>query len=160
MQTAKEPALGDAMRRFSTAAVLLHHALAEGLGLGPTDHKCLDVLRERGSMTSSELASAAGLTTGAMAGIVRRLEAAGFLRREPDPDDGRKQNLFPSHARAAEVHAHLGPIRSDMENLLSRFDAAETEAILGFLRGATDISYRHIALLRGSVALPRPGEAR
>jgi hypothetical protein len=42
-------------RRHSTAVVLFHHAVAERLGLGPTDHKCLDLLRDRGAMTGSDL---------------------------------------------------------------------------------------------------------
>lgn len=37
-----EEIIGPLARRYSTATVLLHHAIAERLGLGPTDHKCLD----------------------------------------------------------------------------------------------------------------------
>ena len=81
-QTAKH--IAEAMRRHSTAAVLFHHALAERLGLGPTDLKCLDLLRERGVMTASELAAITGLTTGAIAGVVARLETAGYLKRAAD----------------------------------------------------------------------------
>src|SRR5215831_15205306 len=98
------------MRRFSTAAVLFHHVLAERLGLGPTDHKCLDVLRERGVMTGSELAAITGLTTGAVTGVVARLERAGYLRRQPDPDDGRKQILQPSGERARETRDVIDPL--------------------------------------------------
>ena len=43
-----EEIVGRLARRHSTAVVLFHHAVAERLGLGPTDHKCLDLLRERG----------------------------------------------------------------------------------------------------------------
>jgi DNA-binding MarR family transcriptional regulator len=77
-----EEIVGRRMRRFSTAAVLLHHAVAERLDLGPTDHKCLDVLREHGVMTGSALAAITGLTSGAITGVVARLERAGYLRRE------------------------------------------------------------------------------
>src|SRR5207245_7886714 len=83
-------------RRHSTAVVLFHHAVAERLGLGPTDHKCLDLLRERGAITGSELAAITGLTTGAITGVVARLEQAGYVRRESDPHDGRKQMLYPA----------------------------------------------------------------
>ena len=107
-------ALAQLARRYTTAAVLLHHALAEGLGLGPTDHKCLDLIRERGPMTGSELAGVTGLTTGAITGVVARLEAAGFLHRTPDPADGRKQILSPDEGRAAEIHVVLEPLRRDM----------------------------------------------
>src|SRR5829696_9202870 len=95
-----EQIVGRLARRFSTAAVLLHHAVAERLGLGPTDHKCLDVLRERGAMTGSALAAITGLTSGAITGVVARLERAGYLRREPDPHDRRKQVLRPAPERA------------------------------------------------------------
>jgi len=64
--------VGRLARRHSTAVVLFHHAVAERLGLGPTDHKCLDLLRERGAITGSELAAITGLTTGA---ITHRLTA-------------------------------------------------------------------------------------
>lgn len=94
---------GRLVRRHSNAAVLFHHAVAERLGLGSTDHKCLDLLRERGAITGSELAAITGLTSGAITGVVARLERAGYLRREPDPHDGRQQILHPS-TRAAARH--------------------------------------------------------
>jgi hypothetical protein len=43
-----EEIVGRLVRRHSTAAVVFHHAVAERLGLGPTDHKCLDLLRAPG----------------------------------------------------------------------------------------------------------------
>src|SRR3989475_12634733 len=85
--------VGRLARRHSTAVVLFHHAVAERLGLGPTDHKCLDLLRERGAMAGSDLCAITGRTRGAITGVVARLERPGYLRREPDPHDGRKQVL-------------------------------------------------------------------
>src|SRR5438094_10452311 len=90
---AAEDIVGRLVRRHSTASVLFHHAVAERLGLGPTDHKCLDLLRERGKMTGSELAATTGLTSGAITGVVARLERTGYLRREADRHDGRRQLL-------------------------------------------------------------------
>lgn len=54
-------------RRQSTA-VLFNHALAERLGLGPSDLKCLDLLFEGGPMTGSELAAITGLTSARLRG--------------------------------------------------------------------------------------------
>src|SRR5438445_9663072 len=85
--------VGRLIRRRSTATVLFHHAVADRLGLGPTDHKCLDLLREHGALTGSGLAAITGLTSGAITGVVARLERAGFLRRESDSNDGRRQIL-------------------------------------------------------------------
>ena len=41
-------------------------------------------------MTAGELAERTGLTTGAVTGVVDRLEEAGFVRREDDPGDRRR----------------------------------------------------------------------
>ena len=142
------------MRRHSTAAVLFHHAVAERLGLGPTDHKCLDLLRERGTMTASELVAITNLTSGAITGVVARLEQAGYLRREPDPHDGRQQILSPVLERMRDIQHAFGPIRKDVALLLQRFDACQLTAIAEYLSGSTDLAYRHVALLRAQATAP------
>lgn len=140
--------VGSLARRYSTAAVLFHHAIAEHLGLGPTDTKCLDLLRERPAMTGSELAAVTGLTTGAVTGVVARLETAGYLHREPHPHDRRKQILRPVQARVDEVHEVFEPLRGDLKALLSEFDAHQLAAIARFLTEGTQITFKHTAVLR------------
>ena len=54
-------------------------------------------------MTGSDLAAITGLTTGAITGVVARLERAGYLRREPDPHDQRKQILSPVRERVEDI---------------------------------------------------------
>jgi DNA-binding MarR family transcriptional regulator len=124
---------GPLARRYSTAAVLFHHAIAERLGLGPTDHKCLDLLLGRGPMTGSQLAAITGLTTGAITGVVARLERAGFVSREPDPHDGRKQIVTPVQARIREAEKIFTSLRPTPDSLLEGFDTAQLEAIVEFL---------------------------
>lgn len=146
-------------RRHSTASVLLHQAVADRLGLGPTDHKVLDLLRERAAATGSELAQVTGLTTGAMTGVINRLEEAGYVRRAPDPQDGRKQTLQVVTDRVEALDAVFGPLRTEIAGLLEPFDADKLEAIAEFLAGATDCMMRHGALLRahgGPVEPARP----
>ncbi len=128
--------------------MLFHHAVAERLGLGLTDHKCLDLLRERGAMTGSELAAITGLTSGAITGVVARLERAGYLCREPDPDDRRQQILSPAQERVRDLQVVFDPIRRDVAALLKCFDAHQLAAIAEFLARTTDFAYRHVALLR------------
>jgi DNA-binding MarR family transcriptional regulator len=142
-----EEIVGQLARRHSTAVVLFHHAVAERLGLGPTDHKCLDLLRERGAMTGSDLGSITGLTSGAITGVVARLERAGYLRREPDPHDGRKQILHLALKRA-HIQDVIGPLREDVAALLENFDAHQLTGLAEFLAHTTDLIYRHAALLR------------
>lgn len=142
-----EVILSKAVRRHSTATVLLHHAVADRLGLGPTDHKCLDLLRERPT-SGTELAALTGLTTGAITGVVARLERAGYLRREPDPRDGRRQILSAVPERLRDVADVLQPVRSEMATLLEEFDTPQLTAIATFLNRASELTYRHAAMLR------------
>ncbi len=146
VELAKE-IVGRLARRHSTAVVLFHHAVAERLGLGPTDHKCLDLLRERGPMAGSELGAITGLTSGAITGVVARLESAGYLRREPDPHDGRRQ-ILQVGPRSTHIHDVLAPLRKDVAAVLENFDTHQLTAIAEFLASATDLIYRNAALLR------------
>jgi DNA-binding MarR family transcriptional regulator len=139
--------VGRLARRHSTAVVLFHHVVAERLGLGPTDHKCLDLVRERGAMAGSDLSAITGLTSGAITGVVARLEQAGYLRREPDPHDGRKQILHLALERA-HIQDVIDPLRKDVAALLENFDTHQLTAITEFLTRTTDFIYRHAALLR------------
>lgn len=148
---------GPLARRHSTATVLFHHAIAERLGLGPTDHKCLDLLVERGTLTGAELAALTGLTSGAITGVVARLERAGYLRREPDPQDGRRQLLHPVPERMAEVGAVFAGLQSDAAGLVTGFDTAQLTAIAEFLDRATRFARERSALMR---AQARSGRAR
>ncbi len=153
---------GSLARRHSTATVLFHHALAGRLGLGPTDHKCLDLLCERAPMTASELAAITGLTSGAVTGVVARLERTGRLRREPHPHDRRKQVLRPTPEAVREIQQVFEAL-PDASGLLEGFDAHQLAAIAEFLARATDLAYRRATLLRAQVLSAggrQPGTAR
>uniref|UniRef100_E6PXW5 HTH marR-type domain-containing protein n=1 Tax=mine drainage metagenome TaxID=410659 RepID=E6PXW5_9ZZZZ len=150
--------VGQLARRHSTAVVLFHHAVSERLGLGPADHKCLDLLRERGPMAGSDLAAITGLTSGAITGVVSRLERAGYLGREADPHDGRKQILRLAMERSP-IHDVIGPLRRDVAESLEDFDVDQLTAIATFLARSTELIYRHAALLRAQKLSTSPGMA-
>jgi DNA-binding MarR family transcriptional regulator len=98
-------------------------------------------------MAGSDLGAITGLTSGAITGVVVRLERAGYLRREPDPHDGRKQILHLALERA-HIQEVITPLRKDVASLLEDFDAHQLTAIAKFLARSTDLIYRHAALLR------------
>src|SRR5579871_3290956 len=76
---------------LSAAVIAFHEAIAARLGIGATEWKCLAVLGigHAETATAGQLASATGLTTGAITGIIDRLERLGYVRREPNPEDRR-----------------------------------------------------------------------
>src|SRR5262245_50684841 len=98
-------------RKLSTATVLLHQAVADRLGLNVTDHKCAELLARTGPVPAGELARLTGLTTGAVTGVIDRLEAAGFVRRAKDPADRRKVIVEPDVRRMERV---IGPLFESM----------------------------------------------
>jgi DNA-binding MarR family transcriptional regulator len=99
-------------------------------------------------MAGSDLCAITGLTSGAITGVVARLERAGYLRREPDPHDGRKQVLRLALERSP-IQDVIDPLRKDVAALLQNFDIHQLTAISEFLARTTDLIYRHAALLRG-----------
>src|SRR3954463_16587371 len=63
---------------------------AERLGVNRTDLHCLNAIENAGGLTAGQLAAGTGLPSGAVTGVIDRLERAGFARRVSDPDDRRR----------------------------------------------------------------------
>src|SRR6185369_16036553 len=82
--------LEHAARRSSAQGVVFSQAVANSVGISSSDLECLDFLNLEGRVTAGRLAEVTGLTTGAITGVVDRLEKAGLVRRERDADDRRK----------------------------------------------------------------------
>ena len=72
--------LSQAGRELSTVTILFHSALAEKFDLNATDWKCADILIRLGPLTAGQLSELTGLTTGAITGVIDRLEQRGFAR--------------------------------------------------------------------------------
>src|SRR6266702_4555570 len=82
--------LEEAMRRSSAQGVLYGQTVANVAGIANSDLECMDILYLEGRVTAGRLAEVTGLTTGAITGVVDRLEKAGLVRRERDENDRRK----------------------------------------------------------------------
>jgi DNA-binding MarR family transcriptional regulator len=82
--------LEHAVRRSSAQGVIFGQTVASRVGISSSDLECLDFLNLEGRVTAGRLAEVTGLTTGAITGVVDRLEKAGLVRRERDDNDRRK----------------------------------------------------------------------
>lgn len=141
-------------RDLATAMITFHEAVARRLGVTAADQRVLGVLGRMGVATPSQLAESTGLTTGAITGIVDRLERAGFAKRAPNPADRRSVLV---HACNAEALARiLGPIfgvlTAEMAALRARYTPAELDAIYAYLGETTGIlraQTRLVASARG-----------
>ncbi|WP_163513395.1 MarR family winged helix-turn-helix transcriptional regulator [Fodinicola acaciae] len=128
-------------REFATAMVVFHEAIGRLLGLSSVERKCLDVLQRLGPVTAGTIGEHTGLTTGAVTGLVDRLEKAGHARRTRDPHDRRKVvvELVPNEKRDALMAAAFGPFTDDMAKVATNYDEAELRAIGDWIRRTTDV---------------------
>jgi DNA-binding MarR family transcriptional regulator len=126
-------------RRFSSAVVLFHSAIAERFGLNATDWKCGDVLSRLGPLNPTRLAELVGMSTAAVTQVIDRLERAGFARRERDPHDRRKVMVYPSITpeMAQAMGEIFGEISQTMNTLLARYSPEQRAAMEDFVRQAT-----------------------
>ncbi|MCU0270799.1 MAG: MarR family transcriptional regulator [Acidimicrobiales bacterium] len=109
------------------------HAVGQRLGLNPTDFDCVDLLDSAGPLTPGQLAEHTGLTTGAVSGIVDRLETAGWVTRTRDPGDGRRVLVELAHTRHAEVLPHYRNVLATLDQLTRRIDASTQRAVVDVL---------------------------
>ncbi len=147
-------------RRMSTRTVLFHAAIAERLGLNPSDHKCADLIwNETGPITAGRLAELTGLSTGAITGVVDRLERAGFVSRVPDPNDRRRVVIACSaEGRAPDIQHLFVPMMLGMVAVCEKYSEAELTLILDFMRRCGKMSEARIQALKEATLLPRPAE--
>ncbi|HEY3231398.1 MAG TPA: MarR family transcriptional regulator [Roseiflexaceae bacterium] len=127
--------------RLSTATVLFHAAIADRLGVSATDVKCYSILRQTGPITAGELAERTGLTTGAITGVIDRLEQANLVCRVRDPNDRRRVvlELLNDPERERAINQLYEPMGRAIMELVTRYSAAERATILDFLSKATAV---------------------
>ena len=121
---------------------------AERLGVNETDLHCLNIIENAGGVTAGELAEQSGLTTGAVTGVIDRLERAGFAERVPDPGDRRRVKVEVTKAFYARAERIWGPVAADWARALERFSTEELELIGDFLQTTNELTERHLERLR------------
>lgn len=153
-------AVGDEMRKLVAEIVLFNQAVADRLGLNPTDLQCLNILYEAGPIPAGRLAELSGLTTGAITGVVDRLERAGYARRAPDPGDRRRVIVEPL-AEAAE--REIGPLYAAMARgtaeLLAPYSDRDLAILLDFVTRSHPLNREETARLRAATPARPPRRA-
>lgn len=122
---------------------------ARMLGVSETDLHCLNLIENGGGLGAGDLAAQAGLTNGAVTGVLDRLERSGYARRVPDSADRRRVRVEVTPAFLEQASRIWGPLAADWQaSLAQRFTVAELERIVDFLRATGDVGRRHLDRLR------------
>lgn len=127
------------MREQSALTVMFHARVAEQMGLSATDEKCLDLaMRADGPLTAGRIADLSGLSTGAVTGVIDRLERAGYVRRVRDPHDRRKVLVEVTVGDVDEFGEPFEKARDSMVEVLGHFDEDELQVIERYLKLQTE----------------------
>jgi DNA-binding MarR family transcriptional regulator len=147
---AKVAELMHEMQLMTGQSILLSEGIARAVGLNGTDLEALGIIQAQERTTAGDLASATGLTTGAVTSVIDRLERAGFIRRENDPGDRRKVLLRLQPEQTAKIQQHYASLDAGMRQLASRYAANEIDLLIEFMRESTAIAAQHVATIAGT----------
>lgn len=138
----RERSIGRTMADLQAAIDTDDQALADHLGIGRTDLRCLDIVFRQGPQPVRHLARLMRLTPGSVTTMTDRLVTAGYVHRVSDPDHGRRVLVTPT-PRCVEIITELFSDRvAEAHTALGRFDDAQLAAIEEFLRLSVA---RHVA---------------
>lgn len=90
-------------------------------------------------MTAGRLAEITRLTTGAITGVIDRLEKAGFVRRVFDRNDRRRVIIQFVPESAEKIFSVFAPMHKQTQSLLENYTEAELIIIRHFLSEAVGL---------------------
>ncbi|MGI8912650.1 MAG: MarR family winged helix-turn-helix transcriptional regulator, partial [Chloroflexota bacterium] len=142
--------LARELRQFNGLGASFFRAAAARIGMTVTDMQVIDILDTTGPTTAGQLADLTGLTTGAITGMLNRLEEAGLVRRERDPNDGRRVivRLAPGKDKRQEISSVFASLGKAWDQMASPYDDEQIAFLLAFLKRSNAMSRKEIVRLR------------
>ncbi|MGV9279086.1 MarR family transcriptional regulator [Streptomyces sp. NPDC003730] len=136
------------MDHLVAASLVGQQEFARNLGLSVTDLVCFAHVAEAEAggtpVTAGDLAARAHVTTGAVTGILNRLERGGFVHRRPDPADRRRVHVAAVPAAAERVRAVYGPYYRLLTDLLADYSPDEIALIADWLDRAVALTRTYL----------------
>ncbi|MGR4879613.1 MarR family winged helix-turn-helix transcriptional regulator [Streptomyces sp. LARHCF249] len=147
------------MDQYVALGIVGQQEVAQRLGLNVTDLTCLGHILGAGDtpLAAGDLAELVDLTTGAVTGVLNRLERAGYARRQPDPADRRRVRVVAEPAAAARVVAVYQPFYDRLGALFADYTPDEIAVIADWFERAAVEVRAHCAQVRSGE--PGTGEA-
>jgi DNA-binding MarR family transcriptional regulator len=132
---------------MSSETALFHNAAAAKNGLSITESKTISALMQEGPMTAGDLAKRLSLTTGAVTGVIDRLEAAGFARRTADPHDRRKVVVNLNAKKLKRLGKTYESMGETFQRVLGQYSTAELRFLVQYFEKAIALTREEIAKL-------------
>lgn len=152
-QTKREELIKELIRQLrfnSTATVFMHQAIAEKIELNETDHKCLEIIARSGKLTAGELAEKSNLTTGAITGVIDRLERAGYVKRMRDLADRRRLLIELIPENMTDIYNLFENLTEASVKFFKRYTDEELSIITDFVKNSAEFAANYAKRLRES----------
>ncbi|MFJ3906283.1 MarR family transcriptional regulator [Streptomyces sp. NPDC090025] len=142
------------MDAFVALGIVGQQEVAQSLGLNVTDLTCLGHVLGAGehALSAGDLAERANLTTGAVTGVLNRLEKAGYAERVPDPSDRRRVRVVAVPEAAARLVALYQPFYERLAAVFAGYTPEETAVIADWFARAAEAARDHLEALRSDRA--------
>jgi len=145
------------LRALSTVQDRLDQYAMHRFGINRTDLRALDLIGQAGVISPTVLAVALGMSTGATSTVLDRLEAAGYARREPDPDH-RRRTLVRQTPRAKELGEEIfAPVISGTLRQAAAYPDAALASIAEFLAAHRALLTRYLTTVTPAASTARSG---
>jgi DNA-binding MarR family transcriptional regulator len=149
-------AIRAALNRKALASARHRVAAARLLGLGEREVLAIQYLAATGRLTPAQLGERLQLTSGGTTALVRRLERAGQVAREPHEQDRRSIVLRLTGDAARAATELFAPLVGDLDRLALDLSAEQRGLIGRFIEGAADAAERRADELVRRAGSPPP----
>ena len=142
--------LARELQQLNGLSASFFRAAAARIGVTVTDMQVIESLASTGPMTAGQLSELTGLTTGAITGMLNRLEEAGLVRRERDPEDGRRVivQLAADTDQIRNMSQIFELINKAWEEQTAHYDDEQVAFLVEFLKRGNAVARKELAWLR------------
>lgn len=126
------------LRDLRLELAAMNHLVGVRIDLKDSDLDALDVITRHGPLSPTALARRMGVHVATLTGILNRLEADGWVTREPAPNDRRGSVVSSVAARQAEVFRQYDGMNSALDRVLTGYSDEQLQTIADFLARCTE----------------------
>ncbi|MFV8183973.1 MarR family winged helix-turn-helix transcriptional regulator [Streptomyces sp. AF1B] len=132
----------SSMDHLIATSLIGQQEMAQQVGLNITDLTCFGYVIEAGEnlLTAGDLAARAHVTTGAVTGILNRLERAGYVTRRPDPTDRRRVRVAALPDAEARVREVYEPYYARLNELFADYSPDEIAVLTDWFTRASALA--------------------
>ncbi|MFI7499539.1 MarR family winged helix-turn-helix transcriptional regulator [Streptomyces sp. NPDC049687] len=146
----------SAMDDLIAVSMIGQQEMAQRLGLNVTDLTCFAYVLQAGEdlLTAGDLATRVHVTTGAVTGILNRLERAGYVTRRADPQDRRRVRVAAVPSAVARAYALYQPYYDRLNALFADYSPEEVAVLTDWFTRATTLANAYREELREQDGTP------